>query len=228
MRRALLTAAIGAAALAAAALCSLASCSGRSASAPKTLPAVEVKSYQGKDLSSVDDFRENSINGPQKVDMSSYHLSVTGLVRKPLTLTYEQVLDRRQYSKAITLHCVEGWSATILWEGVQVKDLLEAAGYDAKATIVIFTAYDGYTTSLPLSYILDNDILLASKMNSIAVPAARGFPFVLAAQDKWGYKWIRWVTKIEVSDDDAFRGYWESRGYSQQGDFGGPMFNSGY
>jgi DMSO/TMAO reductase YedYZ molybdopterin-dependent catalytic subunit len=228
MRRALLTAAIGAAALAAAALCSLASCSGRSTAAPKTLPAVEVKSYQGKDLSSVNDFQENSISGTQKVDMSSYHLSVTGLVQKPLTLTYEQVLDRQQYSKVITLHCVEGWSATILWEGVRVKDLLEAAGYDAKATVVIITAYDGYTTSLPLSSIVDNDILLASKMNSIAVPEARGFPFVLAAQEKWGYKWIKWVTKIEVSADTSFKGYWESRGYNQQGDLSGPKFSPGY
>jgi DMSO/TMAO reductase YedYZ molybdopterin-dependent catalytic subunit len=45
-----------------------------------------------------------------------------------------------------------------------------------------------------------------------------GFPFQLAAEDKWGYKWIKWVTKIELSNNPDYRGFWESRGYSNQGD----------
>ena len=41
---------------------------------------------------------------------------------------------------------------------------------------------------------------------------------MLVAESKWGYKWIKWVTKIEISDDEAFRGFWESRGYANEGD----------
>lgn len=188
------------------------------------LPAVEVRSFEGKNLSSVDDFSENSIQGPRKVDLGSYRLQVAGLVKTPLSLRYEETLAHPAYSKAVTLNCVEGWSATILWEGIRLSDLLAQAGYDPSATTVIFTAHDGYTTSLPLDYIVDRDILLAAKMNGIAMPAERGYPFTLVAEDKWGYKWIKWVTKIEVSRDTAFRGYWESRGYSQEGEYGGPMF----
>jgi len=44
------------------------------------------------------------------------------------------------------------------------------------------------------------------------------------AEDKWGYKWIKWVTKMEVTNDAAFRGYWESRGYNQDGSLKGSMF----
>jgi DMSO/TMAO reductase YedYZ molybdopterin-dependent catalytic subunit len=41
------------------------------------------------------------------------------------------------------------------------------------------------------------------------------------AESKWGYKWIKWVTEIELSDDTSYRGYWEERGYSNNGDLGG-------
>jgi DMSO/TMAO reductase YedYZ molybdopterin-dependent catalytic subunit len=196
----------------------------QAAKTPTTLKPVEVRSYQGENLSSVNDFRENSIEGVQHVDPATYRLQITGLVGTPLSLTYDQVVDRALYQKAVTLHCVEGWDATILWEGVKVKDLLAAAGYDRTASTVIFTAYDGYTTSHPLAYLTGNDILLAYKMNGIRVPDERGFPFVLVAEDTWGYKWIKWVTKIEVSNDESFRGYWEQRGYSQDGSLKGPIF----
>ncbi|MEK6537311.1 MAG: molybdopterin-dependent oxidoreductase, partial [Actinomycetota bacterium] len=63
---------------------------------------------------------------------------------------------------------------------------------------------------------------LAWKMNGITIPPERGFPFHLVAEDKWGYKWIKWITKIELTNDPNFRGYWESRGYNQDGSMTGP------
>jgi DMSO/TMAO reductase YedYZ molybdopterin-dependent catalytic subunit len=194
------------------------------AKGPVTLAPVEVRNYEGADLSSVNDFRENSINGVQHVDPATYRLEIAGLVATPLSLTLDQAIARTRYRKIVTLRCVEGWDATILWEGVKVKDLLAAAGYDPKASTVIFTAYDGYTTSHPLAYLADNDILLAYRMNGIPIPDERGYPFVLVAEDKWGYKWIKWVTKIEVSNDAAYRGYWEMNGYSNDGSLQGPIF----
>jgi len=55
-------------------------------------------------------------------------------------------------------------------------------------------------------------------MNEITVPPERGFPFELVAESKWGYKWIKWITAIELSDDVDYRGYWEKRGYSNAAD----------
>ena len=183
----------------------------------KSLKAVEVREYQGENLSSIKDFRENSIKGPQYVDMESYTLEVSGLVRNPKTYTYDEVLENQHYDKVVTLNCVEGWSVKILWEGVLVKDLLKEVDVLPTARIVIFYAHDGYSTSLPLTYIIDNDILMAHKMNGITLPPERGFPFQLVAEDKWGYKWIKWITKIELSDETDYRGYWEQRGYSHTG-----------
>jgi DMSO/TMAO reductase YedYZ molybdopterin-dependent catalytic subunit len=184
-----------------------------------SLPAVEIRSYQGKDLSSVNDFRENSIKGPQQVNITDYRLTVTGFVKTPSVYTYNEVLGKYpHYSKVVTLHCVEGWDATIFWEGVLVRDIVKDAGVDPRATTIIFTARDGYTTSFPLEYVMDHDILMAYRMNNVTMPAERGYPFELVAEDKWGYKWIKWIEKIELSDNAAYQGYWEQRGYSNTGD----------
>lgn len=183
------------------------------------LQAVEVRDYQGQRLDSVTGFLENSISGPQKVDLATYRLEVDGLVTKTLSLTYDQVLSQfPSFKKVITLHCVKGCDATVLWEGPRLKDIFQQAGVKPEANTVIFTAVDGYTTSLPLEFVISRDLLLADKMNQIQLPEDRGFPFELVAEDKWGYKWIRWVKAIELSANADYKGYWESRGYSNSGD----------
>lgn len=183
------------------------------------LEPVEIREYEGEKLSSVDDFRENSIKGPQYIDTETYQLEITGLVENPMSYTYDEVIEGYEhYKKVVTLDCVEGWSVTILWEGMLVRDLLEKAKPLPEAKVIIFHAYDGYTTSLPLNYIMNRDILMAYMMNEITIPQERGFPFQLVAESKWGYKWIKWITAIELSDDVNYRGYWESRGYSNTAD----------
>jgi len=182
------------------------------------LAKVEIREYEGEKLGSIEDFRENSIKGTQHVDREEYTLKVNGLVEDEKEYTYDEVLEKDKYKKLITLDCVEGWSVTILWEGMLVKDLIEDAHPLEAANTVIFHAADGYTTSFPLTYVIDNPIIMAYKMNDVELPPERGFPFQLVAESKWGYKWIKWITKIELSDDPEYRGFWESRGYSNTGD----------
>ena len=185
----------------------------------KELQPVEIREYEGAKLSSAEDFRENSIKGPQQIDIDGYRLKITGHVENPKSYTYDEVINNYQnHKKVVTLDCVEGWSATILWEGILLRDLIADSGLLPSAKVVIFHAYDGYTTSLPIDYIMNNDIIMAFKMNEITLPPERGFPFQLVAESKWGYKWIKWITEIELSDDVNYRGFWESRGYSNSAD----------
>jgi len=182
------------------------------------LEGVEVREYQGEKLSSVNDFSENSIKGPQYVNKTTYQLKITGLVKTPKNYTYDEVLNSYQhYKKVVTLDCVEGWSVTILWEGILVLDIIDESEPLSNATVVIFKAIDGYTTSFPLNYIQSNNIILAHRMNNVTIPSERGFPFQLVSESKWGYKWIKWVTEIELSNNTQYKGYWESRGYSNSG-----------
>ena len=117
------------------------------------LDDVEIREYAGENLSSINDFRENSIKGTQHIAIEEYQLIVTGRVNTSLELSYSEVIaEHRLYEKVVTLHCIEGWSVTILWEGVLVKDVLHAAGVAPEAKVVIFYASDGYSTSLPVDY----------------------------------------------------------------------------
>lgn len=179
---------------------------------------VEIREYQGENLGSISDFRENSIKGPQQVDMETYKLEVKGLVKNPVNYTYDEVLKYNSVKKIVTIYCVEGWNVRILWEGVRLMDILNDADFDSEADVVIFRAYDGYTTSLPIEFIRDKNLILAYKMNDSVLPPERGYPFQLVAEDKLGYKWIKWITAIEVSNDTNYRGYWESRGYTNNAD----------
>lgn len=191
----------------------------------KALKDVQIREYQGEDLSSIDAFRENSIKGPQQIDTENYVLKVTGLVVNPAEYIYDEIIDDYEhYEKVVTLDCVEGWSATILWEGMLVRELIEDSAPLDSANTIIFHAYDGYTTSFPIEYIMENDIIMAYKMNNVVLPPERGFPFQLVAESKWGYKWIKWITQIEISDDLDYEGYWERRGYSNSGDLDEPFF----
>ncbi len=185
----------------------------------------ELREANGTPLDSVAAYRENSIHGPPPVDISTYRLAVGGAVARPLNYSYGEVLGTFAHeSRVVTLSCVEGWDETSLFEGVTVIDLLEASNLSPDATTVVFSALDGYTTSLPLSAVRDRRLLLAYRVNNLTLPRSLGYPFILVAEDRWGYKWCRWVTGIGASTDPNYRGYWESRGYTNDGSMNRSFF----
>jgi DMSO/TMAO reductase YedYZ molybdopterin-dependent catalytic subunit len=174
----------------------------------------EITNYQGKPLSVPSLVPDVSIKGAPDIDMASYRLRVDGLVASPQSYTYDQVISKPLFTKLVVLHCVEGWDATLLWEGVKISDLIQPADISPTCNTLIFHCADGYTTSLPLAYVEDNNILLAFKANGITLPKNLGYPFMVVAENKLGYKWAMWVTEIELSDNAQYQGYWEQRGYS--------------
>ena len=184
------------------------------ANQPVMLYPGEIRDYQGQNLASIAEVQENAIRGTQFINASTYRLGITGLVNKTVEYTYDQIINSFQkYQKVVTLYCVEGWSTKILWEGFLVDDLLKEAEVNSSAVGAIFYASDGYSTELPLDYITNNHIILAYKMNGLVIPPERGFPFELVAESQYGYKWIKWITKIELTDNPDYLGWWESRGY---------------
>ena len=162
--------------------------------------------------------RDNSIKGIQNISIDTYRLKISGLVDESIELEYEDVIDLDSYEIKITLYCVEGWDATILWKGVLLEDLMRLGGINPEANTVIFHAVDGYTTSLPIKTIINNQLILAYSANGLELPPEMGYPFIVVAEDKLGYKWARWVSEIELSDDEDYRGFWEKRGYSNEAD----------
>jgi DMSO/TMAO reductase YedYZ molybdopterin-dependent catalytic subunit len=187
----------------------------------------EATVFEGVKLTPIAQQRNNALKGTQDIDKDSYRLVIDGLVEKPLSITYDELASYSQQSWLMDLNCVEGWSFTAKWTGPKLSDILNDAGIKPEAKIAIFYSADvpdqGYT-SLDLDYIIENDILLALKLNDVVLPAERGFPFQVVAKSKYGYKWAKWVTRIELSSDTNYRGYWEKVGYSNNADDTGPAF----
>jgi DMSO/TMAO reductase YedYZ molybdopterin-dependent catalytic subunit len=179
--------------------------------------AAEIRVYEGIQLDPFDRKYDNSIKGPQYVDKNAYRLEVTGLVERPLKLSYEEVMALPHVKKVFTLHCVEGWDETLLYEGVLLKDVLKGAGPKPGIKTVIFYAADGYSSSVTYDFAKKSNIMLGAMINGLVLDAKRGFPFQVVNDGKLGYKWVKWLTKIELTDKD-YRGFWERRGYSNDAD----------
>jgi len=197
-----------------------------STSDPSGEAEIEATEYQGVKLTPIGRQRNNALKGTRKIDRAAYVLTVDGLVENPLKLSYADLQAYSQLSRVVDLNCVEGWSFTAKWTGPALVDLFAAARVKPEAVIAIFYTADapaGYT-SLDLSYIKAQNIMIALKDNDITLSPDRGFPFQVVAAGKFGYKWAKWVTRIELSSDSRFRGYWEKGGYNNTADIDGPAF----
>ncbi len=192
---------------------------GPQVAASSILPGVEAREFQGINLTPISEQGNRAINGTQYINRSTYRLQVAGLVETPQNLTYDDLLAFPAYSEAAYMPCVEGWGFMAKWTGLRLGDLLDRAGAKPEARYVIFYAVDGYSTSLPIDYVKANNILLAYGINDVTLPPERGFPFQVVAKSKYGYKWAKWVDRIEVSAVDK-PGYWESNGYSNSANVG--------
>lgn len=176
---------------------------------------IEIREYEGRRLDPFERKYDNSIKGPQNIDIKNYRLEITGLVDNPQSLTYQEVLLLPKVKRAITLYCVEGWDEHLLFEGVRLADLFMKAKPQKGVKTIIFYAADGYSSSLSYNYVRKIDAMLAAKINGRTLDAMRGFPFQVVAESKLGYKWVKWITRIDLSDK-TYKGYWERRGYDNE------------
>ncbi len=183
------------------------------------LPEVETLKFLNTTLTPISSQGNNAILGTQFIDRGTYTLEVGGLVNKTLTRTYIDLLNLPAYSEVSYMPCVEGWGFPAKWTGFRVTDLLDEAGVSQEGAYVVFVCKDGYSTGLPLTYLRDKSILLAYGLNDVTLPADRGFPLQLVAESKYGYKWAKWIIRIEVVSEE-YSGYWESRGYTDSADVG--------
>ncbi|WP_435063199.1 molybdopterin-dependent oxidoreductase [Halobaculum sp. EA56] len=154
-----------------------------------------------------------------RVDPAAWSLRVTGEVREDLDLDLEAVTGRPAQHRFVTLRCVgdklNGRKVdTALWTGVPIAGLLEEAGVDADGCCVMVRAADGYYQAFPLSALERG--FLAYRMNGRPLPRGHGAPVRALIPGHWGEINVKWITEIEVLDEEA-TGYWEERGWHGTG-----------
>jgi DMSO/TMAO reductase YedYZ molybdopterin-dependent catalytic subunit len=141
-------------------------------------------------------------------------LLVYGLVQHPLNLTFDEIAAMPESTVNATLYCVDFPTAPRAsgnWTGVRLAYLLQQAVVSQAALKVAFYAKDGYTTDLTVQTAMSKDIIVAYQRNG--EPLQEGLRLVVPG--RFGYKWISEMTRIELVNYD-FKGYWESRGYSDE------------
>lgn len=157
-------------------------------------------------------FTGPTIDSIPVINSDDWNLTVKGEVFTDLEYTYDELRALPSHEIVATLACVEGPTGTALWKGVLVRDLLDLAGLKSGAVDVVFIADDGFTSSLTIDQVNERDIMLAYDMNNEALRREHGFPLRVVAPDIWGYKWVKWIVRVEVVDHD-YIGFWESRGW---------------
>jgi DMSO/TMAO reductase YedYZ molybdopterin-dependent catalytic subunit len=165
---------------------------------------------------------DTALRVPQ-IDPADWSLQVKGMVARPFTLTYAELMAMPHIEADITLACVSNAVGGDLvgnarWQGVPLHRLLERAGLQAGAAQIIGRSVDGFTGGFPARTALDvKESMVAVAMNGEPLPAAHGFPARLVIPGLYGYvSATKWLSEIELTGWDV-DGYWIPRGWSKEG-----------
>ena len=177
------------------------------------------REFSPSDMSPV--FRANGTSNPNTPDynrlaagrFADWRLQVDGLVRRPLSVSLDQIrrLPRRTQ---ITRHdCVEGWSAIGKWTGVPLSILLDHAQIRDDARYIVFHCMDRYGArpyyeSIDLIDAFHPQTILAWALNDAMLPVANGAPLRLRVERQLGYKHAKYLQRIEARAtlDDVYGG----------------------
>ena len=160
-----------------------------------SFPAVGTTDPASKPVPLAADYRALRANG-----FASYQLRVEGRVARPRTFSLAELRQLPARTQVTRHTCEEGWTAIGEWTGVPLAALLEAVGALPTARYVVFRTYDGIVNSLDMLDALHPQTLLAYAMNGQALPVAHGAPLRLRAERHVGYKSVKYLHTIVVSD----------------------------
>ncbi len=138
---------------------------------------------------------------PAPVDVSKWTLSVDGSVRRPLTLTYEDLVNASDEVTA-TIDCTGGWFSTQEWRGLVVDHLLNEAELEPDASSVTFWSVTGYYRRYAMSEA--REALLATHVGGQTLAHSHGFPLRVVGPGKRGFDWVKWVRRIEVNSTPSW------------------------
>ncbi|AXH34762.1 oxidoreductase [Humibacter sp. BT305] len=167
---------------------------------------------------------DTALQVPQ-VDVSSWSVTITGMVENEITLTFDDLLALPLEEHAVTLACVSNevggdLIGNAVWLGYPIRELLERAVPQAGADMMLSTSVDGFTAGSPLESLTDPDrvALLAVGMNGEPLPVEHGFPVRMVVAGLYGYvSATKWVSRLEVTRFADAEGYWTPRGWSALG-----------
>jgi len=141
------------------------------------------------------------VNKQVESELSPHDLAVSGLVDHPLNFTYNELQRFPMVSEVALMQCIMPLSRVLYnWTGIPLFFLLSITGVKPTAREVVFYASDNFSQSITIERALHPTTLIALQANGTVLSQEDGYPYRLVVPCKWGYKWVRWITKIEVVD----------------------------
>jgi DMSO/TMAO reductase YedYZ molybdopterin-dependent catalytic subunit len=158
-----------------------------------------------------------------QVDPSSWRLRIDGLVDRPFSLTYDELLDMDLVEETVTLSCVSNEVGGDLvgnarWLGVPLTTLLDRAGVRPEGAQIVGVSVDDFDAGFPTELAYDGrTALVAVGMNGEPLPVRHGFPARLVVAGLYGYvSAVKWLSRIRL-DTAEHDGYWIPRGWAKLG-----------
>lgn len=171
-----------------------------------------------------DFFRIDTALSVPRVDLANWRLEIKGKVRTPFSISYDELLAMPQVEAPITLACVSNrvggtLIGTAMWQGVELRTLLDRAGVEPSGEQIVGTSVDGYNAGFPTSAAFDGrSSLVAIGMNGVPLPLDNGFPARIVVEGLYGYvSSTKWLRSIELTEWDSFNGYWIQQGWAKNG-----------
>ena len=158
-----------------------------------------------------------------QVAAATWQLRIHGMVDKPVTLTFDQLIQRPMVEHDVTLTCVSeavggGYIGNARWQGILLADVLRQAGIQSGADQIVMRDVNGMTIGVATEPVMDGrKSLLAVGMNGQLLPPEHGYPVRVVVPGLYGYvSATKWVVDMELTTFGAFNAYWVKQGWSQQ------------
>jgi DMSO/TMAO reductase YedYZ molybdopterin-dependent catalytic subunit len=135
------------------------------------------------------------------VDLNTWRFEVSGRVKKPLNLTYPQLLALPAIERNVLLICPGFFSNHGRWKGISVTELLKMSEAPNDITHITFRGPNSRYEKVerfPITDIVADKVFLAYQVNGKDLPQKHGFPLRAVAEDYYGSTWVKYVYKMEA------------------------------
>ena len=140
----------------------------------------------------------------QAAEFTNWRLTVEGLVARPASFSLADLKLHPSRSQITHLACEEGWSFIAEWTGVPLSHVLNLAGVLPQAKYVVYSSIQpGWWDSLDLDEARHRQTLVTYAMNGNDLPVGHGGPLRLRVPRQLGYKSVKYLTRLTVTDSLA-------------------------
>jgi len=154
-----------------------------------------------------------------KVGVDTWTLEISGEVDRPLTLTWDQLLELPSREVTVDIHCVTRWSRfDTRFKGVHWSEIAKLVAPKPSGRFVVAHAEQGFTANMPLAAIEDDEALIAYEADGEPLSPDHGWPVRLVVPSRYFWKSAKWLRGLELLDHDQ-PGFWERYGYHNDADF---------